>query len=959
MTLHQKIQKRILKFLIFLFFIPCSIYSQSSPTGIITGTVVETESGEPLFGANIYLVGTNNGTASDMKGHYRIVNIPAGTYTLKITYMGFKPSEITDVTVKPKKVTEINVSMIPEAIQGEKVTVSAKAIRNTEAILLKDRQKSATVSDAISTKTMSRTGSGNAAEAMNQVTGASVVDGRYIFIRGLGDRYTSTQLNGIELPGTDPYKRSANVDIISSALLDNIVTTKSFTPDKPGNFSGGTVDIHTKDFPNNFNLSFSASTSYNTQTSFNDNGLSIRNAGDLLWLGMSDGSMDIPEVVPDTLREIDIIRARTDSNMAQYIDQTTKAFNNSMSPKKMQIPLNQKYSFSIGNQTKILGKTLGYIGSVTYNRSYNNYDSGTYARWVLKAYSDQATGLENIFNLNDHQTVDEVLWGANLKTSLKLSPVNIMSLTVMHNQNGLSKARLFDGAFPYDLKDEDTYKVYSQQYNERRLSSYQLHGEHLLKSLKGTRVDWNLSFANSIQDEPDHRFFTYYQTASDNYGVKTNIPQERYFRYLDEDRYEGKFDITLFENSKTGNIKFGMSSAYKTRVFTERRFKYEPDSDIGTTLRQTDGDIYELFDTSNLGQTGTWTAPDSNIYNLFGIYIQETEQLASNYSGDQYINAGYIMADVKFLPRLRFIGGLRFETTDMKVISKDPDEPKGIIKTEDYLPSVNFIYSLHDNMNVRLAYSKTLARPSFREISSFVSYDFKEGDKYQGNQDLKRTLIDNVDFRWEWFTQPGELLALSVFYKKFYNPIEMVIKNNNYWLTWENVDEALSYGLEFEVRKNLEIITSKLKNFSFGTNVSLIHSQVDINPQELALIRETNPEAESTRPFQGQSPYLLNVILGYDNYEMGLSSSIYFNIFGERLAAIGKGSTPDVYEQPAETLNFTLSKKIFSNISLKFSAKNLLDSEEKKLHEFKNKIFISQLHRKGRTFSLGINYNIN
>jgi len=396
----------------------------------------------------------------------------------------------------------------------------------------------------------------------------------------------------------------------------------------------------------------------------------------------------------------------------------------------------------------------------------------------------------------------------------------------------------------------------------------------------------------------------------------------------------------------------------KTRDFNERRFVYGEESTIGIMYREAKGDLNAMFNDDNLGIVGNRVAPDGTVYYRLGMFLQETPQQKSNYTGDQTINAYYMMFDTPLTARLRFIGGARYETTQMKVVSEDPEQPEGKISTYDLLPSSNFIYTISENMNVRFAYGRTLARPTFREISNFASYDFKEGDKYIGNPDLERTLIDNFDLRWEWFSRPGEIYAVSAFYKRFYNPIELVIKNNNYWITWQNVDDALTFGAEFEARKKLDVLHNRLANFTFGGNLSLIHSRVDIGDRELEIIRQTNPDAESTRPFQGQSPYLLNLNLSYDNMEKGLSSSIYYNIFGERLAAIGKGGTPDVYEQPASMLNFSLSKKIIHNLSLKFAVKNILDSKDKKVHEYKGKEYVSSLFQRGRSFSLGFKYDL-
>jgi TonB-dependent receptor len=265
-------------------------------------------------------------------------------------------------------------------------------------------------------------------------------------------------------------------------------------------------------------------------------------------------------------------------------------------------------------------------------------------------------------------------------------------------------------------------------------------------------------------------------------------------------------------------------------------------------------------------------------------------------------------------------------------------------------------------MNVRAAYTKTLARPTFREISTFESYDFNGGNKFVGNPDLKRTLIDNVDLRWEWFSRPGEIYALSAFYKEFQNPIELTIKGDessdatNIAFTWKNVTAAKVTGVEFELRKSLDIITPVLKDFKFGSNISIIHSTVDIDTSEFDDIQDKRLDASSTRPFQGQSPYLINLSLNYDNIQSGISASLYYNIFGERLSIVSLSGTPDVYEQPYGLLNASFSMPVWNQFSLRIRANNILDSEEKKSQEFRGKEYIYRLFKRGRSFSFGISY---
>ncbi len=960
--LRKFLSKLVKIFLVHMFAVLITGHLHAAD-GKIQGTVVSTTNGEALIGVNIIVEGTSLGSATDINGFFNINGVMPGQYTVIASYIGYGKKVIEDVVVRENETTHLNFTMSPRSLEGDEVIVTAKALKNTEAVLLKDRQKAQSLSDAISAEGMSKAGLGTAAEAMKKITGASVVDGKYVYVRGLGDRYTSTSLNGAEIPSADPYTRSGTIDIVPSNLIDNVVTKKSFTPDKPGNFSGGNVDIKTRDFPDRFNMSFSSSFSFNSANSFKE-GLMVNNLGASHWLGVVRGSMDIPSFLPDTFRYVDRLAARTDAGEARFLENYTEAFDHDMNPEKRNIPINQKYSFSIGNQTRLFGRTLGYIASAMYSRKFGGYQDGTYARWMLKSTAENATGLENMFDLKDQKTTDEVLWGLNLKTSYKITPQDIISLTTMYNQNGVATGRNFKGSYPYDLRDEELYVVSSQQYQERKLASYQLEGNHQIDRLWKTKFQWQAAYANSQQNEPDLRYLTYSITPGEeetSYNVRSNIPQERYFRNLEENRWEGNynFEVPLTQSDqKAKSIKFGSSFAYKDRDFDERRFIYEPPEDIGNLLNEYAGNFDSVFTDQNMGTVGSQIMPNGKEYFDIGIYLKETNQLKYNYTGQQKISAHYVMADIFATEKMRIIGGARYEKTDMEVASQDTTQPKGNVVTEDILPSLNIVYSLKDNLNIRASYGKTLARPSFREISPLVSYDFKEGDKFIGNPDLERTLIDNYDLRLEWFNAPGQLVALTGFYKNFENPIEMVIKDINYWQSWVNVDNAKSYGIEFEFRQKLGFIHKYLDNFAINSNASLIHSEVKRDSLELANKRRINPNIECTRPFQGQSPYLFNASISYDNKKQGISSTLYYNIFGERLAAIGKSGTPDIYEQPASTLNFSISKGLTDNINLKLAINNILNSRDQEVYTFKEKDYTSKLHRSGRSYSLGLKYSL-
>lgn len=940
----------------------------SNPSGIIFGKIIEQDTGDPLIGANVLVMGTTMGAATDLDGNYRISNVPAGSYSLRITYIGYETQEITDVMVKPNKPITINVILQSEVISGETVEVTAKAVRNTEAILLKDRQKAVSVSDAISSEAISRAGSGDAAQAMKQITGASVVDGKYVYIRGLGDRYTSTQLNGAEIPSTNPYKRAASVDIIPSNLLDNIVTLKSFTPDKPGDFSGGTVDIRTKDFPEELTINFSTSTSFNPQTNFNKDGAIFYPGGHLDWLGMDDGTRAIPYALPPMYdNNIPIINNVPEEAIA--LDRYTKSFNNIFQSGPETFPLNNSVAFSIGNQIDLFNRPFGFLASLTYNRSYSNYTDGINSSFYLDSHIDSTNTLGIDYDLQDRKSTCNVLLGTLLKAAYKISPLHKLSFNAIYNQNGESYARYMEGTYPYETGDA-VYETNVIGYNERSMTSFQLDGDHQLDILNLSRISWKASFGKSVQNDPDIRFLTlnFQEGRNPEWQLKKGHPPSRWFRELSEDRKEFTLDWTLpFAQwqGKPSKFKAGGLFARKDRDFQQRKFTYDVSGSglpNGWPIDEFDGDFNELLATDSLlGIVSYFTymhnGEERYKYN-WGVYIQEPKDWIAQYDGKKDITAGYAMVDMPFSNRMRLITGVRFENTVMQVETQD-DTVNFKISESDFLPSVNLVYALNSNMNLRAAYGKTLALPTFREAVPYKSKDFGEGFERRGNPDLKRTLIDNFDLRWEWFPATGEIIAISAFYKQFRNPIEEYLSGKQEKLfEWINVDKARVMGMEFEVRKRLTLISETLDGFSLGANLSLVRSRVDIESTELKDIRILNPYRKSYRQMAGQSPYIINLNLTYDNSDLRLASTLYYNVFGERLAYTTEGGSPDVYEQPFHLLNYSLSWKFMKYLGAKFSVKNLLNSSVKQVQKFKDTEFINVEYSLGRIYSLEFKYEL-
>ncbi len=941
-------------------------FTQALAQGTIRGTITDQALGEPMMFTNLLVKELGTGTQTDLDGKYEM-SVAPGAYTLEVSYVGYATNTITDVIVEEGKVAIVDFLLQEESEVLETVVVKAAAIKRTENALITLRKKAEAVQDNMSAQEISRFGSSNAADAARRVTGVSVVDGRYVYIRGLGDRYTNAQLNNQQLPSTDPYRNSIQMDLIPANILDNIIASKTSTPDMPGNITGGNVNFNTKAFPERFTLSASISSTYNTQSSFIDNFLT-QEGGKLARWGYDDGFHQLPSefttpfkyadrdtLYNDLITTSSRIRARRDSALAFLIDEGANALNRQRAATTKSVPMNHSAAFSVGNQFMLGENPLGVLLALNYRKSYRQYTDGLFGYYEL---TDPDSDLNIDRNLVDNRGTEQTTLGSMLNLSYKFGGSNKISFIGLYNHIGGNDVRELAGAFPAIISGNGIFETRALRFQERTLLDYQLTGEHVLNE-NGMKLEWGGSLVNVSQEDPDFRQFSNtFSVEDDGSRVHFISPAEfdlpfHFFRELRDEQYGARVDLTIpiaQNQSKTNKLKFGASISDKNRAFQDDVYQIQ----LGDSERYM-GDPIEFFAPSNTGFIGL---DDRDRYRigLFPIgFDKATNQ--NSYTGYERISAVYGMLNYDLSDQLKAIVGFRGEHTDMFVESRDADLAKGQIDTFDILPSLNLTYKLRENMNLRAAATQTLARPNMRELAPFVSFDFGGDFRIQGNPNLSRTLIQNYDLRWEMFPNPGEIIAASVFYKNFNNPIvtQFVPEAANPLIQYVNVDKATVYGVELELRKSLDFIG--LERFRILTNFAYMQSIVDIPEDELAVIQEFHPEKGTTRPFQGQSPFLLNASLNYTNPDQQLEAILAFNVFGRRLDVISEGANPDIYEEPRPQLDFSISKKFQNNLGVKLSARNLLNPDIRTTMHFKEKEYLITRYRTGIDFGASLSYS--
>ena len=922
-------------------------FSSSAQKGTLRGKIIDKTTGETLIGATIVVQGTTKGTISDFDGNYSL-DLDPGTYHIEVSFVSYEKQIFEAVNITSGEVTVLNANLGKAETKIDEVVITARARRRTENAMQIMQRKSGKVMDGISYEKIAKLGDSNAAQALKRVPGVSVEGGKYVYVRGLSDRYTKTTLNGSSIPALDPEKYTVQMDIFPSNIIENIVINKTFTPDMPGESTGGHVDIITKDFPNKFSLAFSTSVGFNPQANLNDEFITYP-GGDTDWLGYGDGSREIPNLTQKALKtmvknDLGAINKDQFSNITEI----TQSFTPVMSTQQNTSFLNHSHKFSIGNQINLLGNALGYNLAISYSRDFEYYDGG-----INNMFEDQVT--PSVWKRMDDDTRSEesVIAAGLLNLNYKLSNNNKVGVRLLKNQSGNKVSRRQDGYFNYERKPN---RIYNLSWLERGFDYYQLHGKHVFPGLNKSILTWQGSMTNMTQDEPDQRFFEYlYETdrqgEPDHWQLKTNDVPVRFFREMEQTNYNGNIDLEIPFQVSGNPFKFktGASLLDKDREQDNIRFSMQRNLNF---LNQ-----YPFDDINSFLVKDVWS---DNYTQGYYYESDHNTNLQNSYQATQSLLAFYGMFDMPVTEKIRIVAGVRYEMSEITTADKNKEtEDRQEKQYKDLLPSMNFTYSLQEDMNIRLALSRTLARPKFREIGSGY-YDYELGYYIYGNKELDRSLINNLDLRWEYFFNRGEKIAVSGFYKGFRNPIEyrLLYDQNNYAIRPKNAKDATVYGFEVELSKDLDFIPV-LKNFSMGGNFSYIKSEIDIPRDQLEnYIWPADPDHEASRPMQGQAPFIVNANLGYSNPDLGLNSNLGFHITGEKLALVTKGRLPYLYEQPRPSLNFNISKSLAENLALEVSVKNIFDAPYEKAYHFEERDGFDRKYSLGRTFSFKVSYSL-
>lgn len=925
-----------LQLLFILLFLSGFLTLCQAQTAKLTGKIIN-EKNEPLSGVSLKITGATGGTSSDVEGRFSLILSTGKKYELEISAVGYETKTISDVEVAAGQLNELNITLQIKATAGDNVTVTGKrtsAPRETVNSVISFQKNTNTVASVISAESIRRSPDKNTGEVIKRTPGASLQEGKFIIVRGLADRYNQAMLNGILLTSTEPDRKTFSFDLIPAPMIDNIVINKAFVPEYPGEWAGGLIQVNTKDIPSKAFLNVQLGLGYNTATTGKD--FFREKRGKLDWLGIDDGARAIPDVFP-TKYNFDTLSVAAKTALG-------KTMANRWVSEKTNASLNTSFQANGGFATKIFGKNIGGTFGINYTKS-NNYFKNPNSLPI----PDATTGkFNNEYDFTDDIYDQNTSAGALGSLSFQFNPKNKITIRSLINVNTLNRVLERSGV---NITRTDSIISGSEfTFRQNTFFTGQLTGDHSIS--KNLKLKWYGAFSILDGYVPDQRRILYSKKdPADPFTlvISNTLSQQsgsRVYQALSDYIYTAGGDIS-YTLGKGQSVKGGYMFQVKDRLYDARLFSiYLPRDNPALRLLTAD----QVFAPENFG--------DGSI-NSTQLAFDAIKGKTFRYMANTILNAGFLQFDNQIADKLRIVWGLRVEHFDQLVGSvKKWDERHTYTKVTDYLPGINATYKVNQKTNIRLSGSQTVIRPELRELASLNIYDFELNASVQGNPNLKRTKVTNLDLRYELYPRAGETFSVGVFYKDFQNAIEALFEpgiGGASTFNYQNAKKATAYGAEIELRKKLDFADA-LKNFVVQGNFSYIKSKV----------KDTAFKID--RPLQGQSPYLINIGLMYDLEKSGFNATLLFNQIGYRIANVGKveDGFPDVWERGRPLADLQIAKKILKrkgeirlNIADMLNRKRYFYMNSSGDELFQKSTDPSRFERTfGTTFTLTFNYSI-
>lgn len=896
---------------------------QQQTLGRIVGRVIDATTGTGLNGVVVRAQPEGASTLSGVDGRYALNGVPSGTVSVAAGLLGYSAKTVTDIAVTAGAATELNIALNPAALELGEITVSAAAERGSVARALDQQRNSTNIVSAITSEQMARSPDGDAAAALQRVSGVTVQEGKFVFVRGLGERYTTTSLNGARIPSPEPERKTVPLDMFPAGLLQTITTSKTFTPDLPGDFSGAQVNIETREFPGDRQVTFSVVGGFNTRVTGKD----IPTAPTVgpEWLGFAGGARQLPGIV-DQVGNFNPPPTQAETN------RMINSFRNVWTPEMRSGSPNGSFGVSVGGTGPMLSRDVSYLASLTYSRSQEVKSDQVRAI----AQPDGSGGTEESDRYEGTSGTMGVLWGGLLQASSLLNTNTRLVLNATYNRTSDNTARLEYGN---DEQFAVPLEVRRLGFVERSVYSAQLKGDH---ELGHHRLDWLATASGVDRNEPDRSEFVYFRQTDPNTGEQ--LPPEwfsnasegavRAFGELKERSWEGGANLrTAIGSEGRHALRIGSLFRYTDRDALSRNYSITANLASASDRRL---EPEEIFD-------GRYTEGADNAMRIAPLFQ------GGSYAAQERLVAGFAMLEFALADRASVIAGARFENSSLQL---DAEPILGASSTvnrayNDILPAVSLNLRLSDKMNLRVSASQTLARPEYREIANVGYREVISAEQVTGNKDLVRTLIRNADVRWEWYPNAGEVVSVALFGKVFKDPIERVYLPTSGTLvaTFVNAEAASNYGVELEARKRLGVLAAALEPLSAFANATLMQSEITIG-------EGPSSRTNDNRAMVGQAPYVVNAGLTWAAGEGASSATLLYNVVGKRIVTAGQLPLPDSYELPRNVLDFSLRLGVTPKVSAKLDLKNLIDAP----YQQRQGTVTREYYRTGRVLSVGVSW---
>lgn len=909
----------------------------SAQTGSISGVVTDKKNGETLVGANVIIVGTYRGTTTDLNGHFTLNNLQPGTYELKISYISYKPVIIKNITVEPKRQSNIKAFLEEVSTSLGDVTVTATRRTGSNISLINTIRNNPIVVNGIAAQQIGRTLDKDASEVIRRIPGVSLLSDRFVVIRGLSPRYNNVWVNGAYPPSSESDGRAFSFDIIPSSMIDNILVAKSPAPELPADFSGGFVRINTKNMPQKNFLTIGYATGYNTQTAYGSFMLTSNYPSDRLAMGAKKRSL--PSDFPSSLRGLP----------ATTLAQLGQSLSTRWIPKSQTGMPEQKFSVGFGRKFKHKQVSIGTITTFTYG---NRIETDRLTNRSYQVQQVPGTIPDYTFSYTDsiyRQTVKIGLlhsWTFVTGSRRKIVFQNILNLT------GDNRSTIRNG---WNGNDGNTIRSYQDSYTNRLAYFGQLTGNHRLTLLHKHKINWVLGFSLSkkhvpdlkqlrttLQDEP---VLPHYGQYFASVGLTPSVSDAgRVFMKLND--YAASAGIQYKQNVSTETrplaFKFGIYSQYRRRTFNARILGFAKNSSYTESVWLP---AAQIFSRKNIN-----TSPD-------GFIIKETTSKSDSYNVSEALISGYMALSYTLSCGISLYGGLRIEADRTILSSYDRyNRPVSVDNRQlDYFPSLHLSYRIDKNSVIKGSFGLSVNRPEFREIAPFYFYSFDKEAELVGNPELKNAYIQNYDLRWETYPGKDETVSIGLFHKIFSSSIESVFRpsGGRPIYSYSNSKSASSSGIEVEIRKSLQFVES-LRHLFIAINATYIYSRVTF----------TEGSIYRNRAMQGQSPYLVNIALFYNNPKQQLNLTLQYNLIGDRIISVGlpfqdkNQDIPDVKEKHRHLLDISLNKQV-GKLMIKAGVKNLLNQSYVLYQNFRSTNnsplpLTTRRNNSGITFTLGL-----